>query len=74
MTSETKYNIGDEVWLMYENMAMTAQVIEMNIEIRECIVSDVSTDCFCKIKCPYFTRTIHESHIYATKEELLKSL
>ena len=74
MTIETKYNIGDEVWLMYENMAMTAQVIAMNVEISEIIKGYVSANCYCKIKCPHFTREIHESRIYPTKEELLKSL
>lgn len=33
MTIETKYNVGDEVWLMYENKAITAQVIEINVAI-----------------------------------------
>lgn len=68
MTIETKYNIGDEVWLMYENKAITAQVIEMNF------YSEVDAKCFCKIKCPHFTREIHDSHLFPTKEELLKSL
>lgn len=74
MTIETKYDIGDEVWLMYENKAITAQVIEMNVEIRVNIMSDVSANCYCKIKSPHFTREIHDSHIFPTKEELLKSL
>ena len=74
MTIETKYNIGDEVWLMYENKAITAQVIEMNVEISKHIMSYVSANCYCKIKCPLFTREIHDSHLFPTKEELLKSL
>lgn len=74
MTIETKYNIGDEVWLMYDNKAITAQVIEMNVEISEDYLSGVSADCWCKIKCPHFTRKIHDAHIFPTKEELLKSL
>lgn len=44
MTIETKFNIGDEVWLMYENMAITAQVIEMNVEIREYIMSEYAPE------------------------------
>lgn len=74
MIIETKYDIGDEVWLMYENKAITAQVIEMSVEIRENIMRDVSANCYCKIKSPHFTREIHESRIYPTKGELLKSL
>lgn len=74
MTIETKYNIGDEVWLMYENRAITARIIEMDVEIRVNIMSDASVNCYYKIKCPLFTRKIHESLIFLTKEELLKSL
>lgn len=74
MTIETKYDIGDEVWLMYDNMAITAQVIEMNVEIRVNYLSVVTANCYCKIKCPHFTREIHDSRIFPTKEELLKSL
>ncbi len=74
MTIETKYNIGDEVWLMYENRAITAQVVTMNVEISDHIMGDVSANCYCKIKCPHFTREIHDSHLFPTKEELLKSL
>lgn len=74
MTIETKYNIGDEVWLMYENKAITARVLDMNVEIREHIMGDVFASCYCKIKCPHFTREIHDSHLFPTKEELLKSL
>ena len=74
MTIETKYNIGDEVWLMYENMAITALVIDMNVEIGERIKGNVSANCYCKIKSPHFTREMHDSHLFPTKEELLKSL
>ena len=74
MKIETKCNIGDEVWLMYENKAITAQVVTMNVEISYSIMGDVSANCYCKIKCPYFTREIHDSHIFPTKEELIKSL
>ena len=74
MTIETRYDIGDEVWLMYDNMAITAQIIEMNVEIRENYLRDVNANCYCKIKCPHFTREIHDSRIFPTKEELLKSL
>ena len=74
MTIETKYNIGDEVWLMFENKAITAQVIAMDVEIREYSMWNESANCICKIKCSHFTRDIHESRIFPTKEELLKSL
>lgn len=31
MKIETKYSVRDKVWLMYENKAITAQVITMNV-------------------------------------------
>lgn len=74
MTIETKYNIGDEVWVMYENKAITAQVIEMDVEIRDVFRGGVSAECFCRIETPHFTRQTHESRLFPTKEELLKSL
>ena len=74
MTIETKYNLGDEVWVMYENKAITAEMLEINISVLNTKYRGVCADVFCKVKTPYFTREIHESHLYSTKEELLKSL
>lgn len=74
MKIETKYNIGDEVWLMYENMSISAKVIEMNIHIEDSCHRGLRADCYCKIVCPYFTSEKYEGNLYPTKEELLKSL
>ena len=74
MTIETKYNIGDVVWLMHENMVITAEMLEINISVRNTKYRGLCTDVFCKAKTPYFTREIHESLLFPTKEELLKSL
>ena len=74
MIIETKYNIGDKVWLMYENMAISAKVIEMNIHIENSPHRGLRADCYCKIVCPYFQYEKYEDNLYPTKEELLNSL
>lgn len=74
MRIETKFNIGDEVWLMWENMAVSAVVKEMHIEVSEKKWCVVRAECYCKITNPHFTREKHESLLFPTKEELLKSL
>lgn len=74
MIIETKYNIGDEVWLMYENMAVSASVTDIHIEVSETTWCGLRAECYYKIKSPHFTKESHESRIFPTKEELLKSL
>lgn len=74
MTIETKYNIGDEVWLMYDNRAVTAQVISMKTIVEELMFGTIIVNIYYRIKNIHFDREISEPHIYAAKEELLKSL
>ena len=74
MTIETKYNIGDEVWLMYENRAVTAKVISMKVTVEELMFGTIIENIYYRIKNQRFDREISEPHIYASKEELLKSL
>lgn len=74
MTIETKYNIGDEVWMMYENRAETAQVISMEVTVEELMFGTIIENLYYRIKNQHFDRKISEPHIYASKEELLKSL
>ena len=77
MTIETKYNIGDEGWVIAEN------------EVQRLIIDGIRVDgCSLKVEdsvCPFFSRlTIYyyfdvagyvaESKCFSTKEELLKSL
>lgn len=77
MTIETKYNIGDEVWVIAEN------------EVRHLIIDGIRVDS-CSIKVedsvyPFFSRLttyyyfegtgyVAEHKCFHTKEELLKSL
>ena len=74
MAIETKYNIGDEVWLMYENRAVTAKVISMKVTVEELMFGTIIENIYYRIKNQRFDREISEPHIYASKEELLKSL
>ena len=66
MKIETKYNIGDEVWVMYYNSPHTFEINKVLIihDYNETIIQY-------KVKgCKYF----FESEIFPTKEELLKAL
>ena len=68
MTIETKYNIGDEVWFMYENRAHKSKINAIYVSFYE----DMQT-----VKYS-FGNYIYEfkqnEELYLTKEELLKSL
>lgn len=68
MTIETKYNIGDEVWFIKDNKPQTIQVFCIEI----IAASTVSKPCI-KYGFGNFERYT-ESHLFPTKEELLKSL
>jgi hypothetical protein len=74
MTIETKYNIGDEVWVRPTNYIEKGTIhaidvsarMEYGIITRKCVSYDVIID-----NCLF---TIYEHGIFPTKEELLKSL
>jgi hypothetical protein len=64
MTIETKYNIGDEVWVMsYNNHIHCDKIVSISIK------SDLSI--MYNFSC-LFSR--EEKELFPTKEELLKSL
>lgn len=71
---ETKYNIGDEVWVRPSNYiekgiirAIDASArMEYGIIARKCVSYDVIID-----NCLF---TFYEHGIFSTKEELLKNL
>lgn len=68
MTIETKFNIGQEVWLIKNNKPQTIKVSCIEI----IAASVVSKPCI-RYGCGNFERYA-ESHLFPTKEELLKSL
>ena len=64
MTIETKYNIGDEVWLMsYNNHPNRGRIVAIIIK------SDLSI-----LYHFLFFGSREEKELFRTKEELLKSL
>lgn len=68
MTIETKYNIGDEVWFMFDGKPLNgkiARIGEQTIKV-EVIFKDG--------KEYLFSRDIKDFELFPTKEELLKSL
>lgn len=71
MTIETKYNIGDEVWFIWENKVYVSFIEDVrvkrnnkNIKIEYMVESMQKKDFGLK----------KESDLFPTKEELLKSL
>lgn len=71
MIIETKYNIGQEVWLMKENKP-TTQVVDF-IEI---IAASTTSKSFIQygLKMEGVVERVTENHLFSTKEELIKSL
>ena len=76
MTIETKYNIGDEVWFIDNNMATQSKIRSIVIEvggegsiIKRHILYRMYIDDIILRK-----PLVRESDLYTTKEELIKSL
>ena len=71
MTIETKYNIGDEVWMMKENKPTTRIVSFVEI-----IAASTISKSFIRygLKTEGVVERVVESLLFPTKEELLKSL
>lgn len=68
MKIETKYNIGDEVWFMFDGKPLSGKIARISehtikIEVR-----------FKDGKDYLFCREIKGFNLFPTKEELLKSL
>ena len=68
MTIETKYNIGQEVWFLFDGKPLNGKIVkisEYTIKIKV-IFKDG--------KGYLFSRDIKDFKLFPTKEELLKSL
>lgn len=65
MTISTKYDIGDMVWFMHDNICVLKKVENINIDV-----------CHMYIQYVFNGGNIwlSETFLYSTKEELLKSL
>lgn len=65
MTISTKYDIGDMVWFMYNNICVLKKVENINIDVYHKYVQYMFDE-----NCIWLS----EKHLFSTKEELLKSL
>lgn len=81
MRIETKYNIGDEVWFMYDNKALRGRILGIGTNYScshfdeantpQCV--DYSEDYTVNICLGHSIRMLGRE-LYPSKEELLKSL
>lgn len=71
---KTKFNIGDEVWTMENNKAVSGSIKELIINI--CINGKITIKYIIKVlwKSQIWDTTRCEEELFPTKEELLKSL
>lgn len=68
MTIETKYNIGDEVWFLFDGKPLNGKIARISEYTIKIIVI------FKDGKEYLFSRDIKGFELFPTKEELLKSL
>ena len=81
MKIETKYDIGQEVWFMWENKPTSQKIAAIEVYVGEKVLPSYYVEPYeiDPIKVvnsdiiPY-NRRFHESLLFPTKEELLKSL
>lgn len=82
MTFETKYNIGDEVWAMYNNKPICLTIAAMDIGLHQkqlwviYYMQPYEIDPLKMSNVEYisYNRAFYEKDIFPTREELLKSL
>ena len=71
MKIETKFNIGDEVWCLFDHSVAQCKISKISIDVDEdCKYIDMSYF----VKSDMVNGWISERYIFQTKEELLKSL
>lgn len=70
MKIETKYNIGDEVWVYLDEQCMKGSIIHFRIYIDK--IGNI--DIWYNVMFGYDDVCLSEKSLFPTKEELLKSL
>lgn len=65
MTISTKYDIGDMVWFMHDNICVSNKVENIRIDVDNMYIQYVFNG---------GNIWLSETFLYSTKEELLKSL
>lgn len=73
MEIKTKYNIGDEVFFMYDNEITTGK-IKMVQTVTDLCYNGVCTQVEYYIPCGSYTGFFKESFVFKTKQELINSL
>ncbi|MBE6300171.1 MAG: hypothetical protein E7083_07595 [Bacteroidales bacterium] len=81
MIIETKYNIGDEVWFMWNNHPTCQRIAAMEVYVGKQVLPSYYVEPYENdpIKVIHsdvipYNRRFHEYRLFPTKEELLKSL
>lgn len=77
MTIETKYNIGDKVWVIVNNKVHHIRIEEIKVSIEKTMIIEDGVLSISEYKTLYsvgWGDWHKESDIFHTKEELLKSL
>ncbi|MGL4779906.1 MAG: hypothetical protein ACRCXN_03635 [Bacteroidales bacterium] len=72
MTIETKFNIGDTVWYLYDNKVLQGVIVHIELQID----GNDSYEEKCHIKAEHHQRQYmyYAEKLFPSKEELLKSL
>lgn len=82
MTIETRYNIGDEVWVMYNNKPTCLTIAAMYIALHQkqlwvkYYMQPYEIDPIKMSNVEYipYNRAFNEKDVFPTKDELIKSL
>ena len=77
MTIETKYNLGDKVWVISENRIQCLPIRDFAIETSGVVFNDKCEFVSCFLQIQYYldnSEWVEENMCFPTKEELLKSL
>lgn len=76
MTIETKYNIGDMVWFIDNNMATQSKIRSIVIEVGG-VGSTIKRHILYRMYVDDIIRRkplVHESNVFPTKEELIAKM
>lgn len=77
MTIETKYNIGDAVWVIANDRVQHLRIEAIKVSIGKTMITEDGDFSISEYKTSYsvgWGNWYKESDIFPTKEELLKSL
>lgn len=76
MTIKTKYNIGDEVWVIFRNKAILVPIDKIRIFNELNFVTDAKkiVDYVMRIQYCFLDEWVDEENLFSSKEELIKSL